>query len=198
MNIGLTGGIACGKSTVSSMLVRRGAILVDADRIAREVVDPGSPVLARVAEHFGHQILHPDGSLHRQKLGELIFGHDQARKELEELLHPPIRSVMRERMAEAQLDHPDKLVVVDVPLLFESGLEAMFQEVMVIYIPRGLQLQRLMERDKLTQEQAEKRLNSQMSIELKKDKADIVINNSGTLKETEEQVEQFWRGKGLA
>jgi len=197
MNIGLTGGIACGKSTVSAMLVRRGAILIDADQIAREVVEPGSPVLARVAERFGQDILLPDGRLHRKKLGERIFGDDAARKDLESLLHPPIRAVMKERMRENESHYPDKLVVVDVPLLYESGLEWMFEQVLVVYVPRELQLKRLMARDGLTTEQAERRLQAQMPIERKRDKADVVIDNSGTPAETERQVDLFWRQKGL-
>jgi dephospho-CoA kinase len=197
MNIGLTGGIACGKSTVSAMLVRRGAILIDADQIAREVVEPGSPVLARVAERFGQDILLPDGRLHRKKLGERIFGDDAARKDLESLLHPPIRAIMKERMRENESHYPDKLVVVDVPLLYESGLEWMFEQVLVVYVPRELQLKRLIARDGLTTEQAERRLQAQMPIERKRDKADVVIDNSGTPAETERQVDLFWRQKGL-
>ncbi|CAG7644874.1 Dephospho-CoA kinase [Paenibacillus solanacearum] len=197
MNIGLTGGIACGKSTVSSMLVRRGALLVDADQIAREVVEPGTPVLASVIERFGADLLLPDGSLHRKKLGERIFGDQEARKALEGLLHPPIRATMRARMEAYAASDPDKLVVVDVPLLYESKLQGMFQQVMVVYIPRELQLQRLMGRDKLTQEQAEKRLASQMPIEEKRALADYVIDNSGSLEDTERQIDKFWTERGL-
>ncbi|MNH95790.1 Dephospho-CoA kinase [compost metagenome] len=198
MNIGLTGGIACGKSTVSAMLVSRGAILVDADRIAREVVEPGSPALAKVVDQFGPAVLHPDGTLNRKRLGEIIFSQDEARKQLEGILHPSIRTTMRTRMAEAEQQYPDRLVVVDVPLLYESGLEVMFDEVLVVYVPREKQLARLMERDKLTLEQAEERLKAQLPIEQKKEKADIVIDNQGTLEETESQVEQFWRRKGIS
>jgi dephospho-CoA kinase len=197
MNIGLTGGIASGKSTVSAMLVRRGAILVDADQIAREVVAPGSPTLAKVVQHFGQAVLFPDGSLNRKELGEIVFADTEARKQLEALLHPSIRALMTERMEFSQKRYPDKLVVVDVPLLFESGLEAMFMEVMVVYVPRELQLNRLVCRDGLTLEQAEKRLAAQMSIELKKDRADIVIDNRGTLEDTEHLISEFWSWKGL-
>jgi len=197
MNIGLTGGIACGKSTVSSMLVRRGALLVDADQIAREVVEPGTPVLASVIERFGADLLLPDGSLHRKKLGERIFGDQEARKALEGLLHPPIRAMMRARMEAYAASDPDKLVVVDVPLLYESKLQGMFEQVMVVYIPRELQLQRLMGRDKLTKEQAEKRLASQMPIEEKRALADYIIDNSGSLEDTERQIDKFWTERGL-
>ncbi|UUZ93749.1 dephospho-CoA kinase [Paenibacillus sp. P25] len=197
MNIGLTGGIACGKSTVASMLVERGALLVDADRIAREVVEPGSPVLRQVIERFGDDLLLPDGSLHRKKLGERIFGNSEARRALEALLHPPIRRAMRSRMEEYQTNHPDKLVVVDVPLLYESKLEHMFEQVMVVYVPRDIQLGRLIERDGLSTEQAEQRLRSQMPIEEKKRLADIVIDNSGTIEDTERQIQSFWTERGL-
>ncbi|MFK7697098.1 dephospho-CoA kinase [Paenibacillus sp. HJGM_3] len=197
MNIGLTGGIACGKSTVSAMLVKRGANLVDADRIAREVVLPGSPVLAQVAERFGQAILNEDGSLNRKKLGERIFGDETARRDLEGLLHPPIRATMREQLAQFERLQPDKLVVVDVPLLYESNLASMFEEVMLVYVPREVQLARLMARDSLTAEQAERRLAAQLPIEQKRQWADIVIDNSGTLEATERQLDQFWSRKGL-
>lgn len=198
MNIGLTGGIACGKSTVSRMLVSRGALLIDADQIARDVVEPGSPVLEQVAAHFGQAVIGPDGSLQRKKLGEMIFGSPEARKQLEGLLHPPIRARMRELMTLYERDYPTKLVVVDVPLLIESNLVSMFEEIMVVYIPRRLQLERLMQRDGLSEETAQLRLDAQMSIEEKRKFADIVIDNSGTWEETNMRVELFWVGKGLA
>ncbi|MFD0698675.1 dephospho-CoA kinase [Paenibacillus sp. GCM10027628] len=198
MNIGLTGGIACGKSTVSAMLVSRGAILVDADQLARDVVEPGSPVLERVAGHFGQAVLHPDGSLNRKKLGEIVFADASARKQLENLLHPPIRALMRAQMETAEREHPEKLVVVDVPLLYESGLVAMFQEVMVVYVPRDVQLARLIQRDGLTEVSAQERLAAQMSIEEKRELADIVIDNSGTREETSLLIDQFWIRKGLS
>jgi dephospho-CoA kinase len=197
MNIGLTGGIACGKSTVAAMLVRRGAILIDADKIAREVVEPGSPVLDRVADRFGQAVLLSDGSLNRKKLGEIIFNDQKAREDLQNLLHPPIRTLMRERMRRFEQEEPKRLVVVDVPLLFESKLEWMFSEIMLVYVPRQMQLQRLMQRDGLTPEQAESRLRAQMPIDEKKSLADIVIDNSGSLEETERQIDLFWSERGL-
>ncbi|MGG1518557.1 dephospho-CoA kinase [Paenibacillus oryzisoli] len=198
MNIGLTGGIACGKSTVSGMLVSRGALLVDADQIARDVVQPGSPVLEQVAAHFGQAVLNPDGSLHRKKLGELIFGSEEQRKALESILHPPIRAAMRSQMADYEREHPDKLVVVDVPLLFESGLASMFEATLVVYVPREVQLKRLIARDGLTEDQAALRLEAQMGIEEKRSLADFVIDNSGTLEQTTQQVEHFLTEKGFS
>lgn len=197
MKIGLTGGIATGKSTVASMLQRKGAPLVDADVIAREVVEPGSPVLGRVAEWFGSDILLADGSLNRKKLGAIVFADPTQRKALESLLHPPIRALMKERMALLERQYPDKPVIVDVPLLYESGLEAMFDAVMVVYVPAELQRERLKQRDGLTEEQAEQRLAAQLPIEEKRRRADFVIDNAGTLEETQRQIDLFWKESGL-
>jgi dephospho-CoA kinase len=196
MNIGLTGGIACGKTTVSTMLVELGAVLIDADQIAREVVLPGSPVLIRVVERFGSVVLLEDGSLNRKKLGQMVFNNPQALKALEAILHPPIRAIIKERMDAFQTAHPASLVVVDVPLLFESGQQSMYSEIMVVYVPPEIQLKRLMDRDKLSAEEGIRRINTQMPIEEKKRLADIVIDNSGTLQETRNQVLEFWRRKG--
>lgn len=197
MNIGLTGGIATGKSTVSSLLAQRGALLIDADRIAREVVLPGHPVLEQVVAHFGQAILQEDGFLDRKKLGEIIFADAEQRKILESFIHPAVRAEMRRKMEEYEQEYPRKLVVADIPLLYESGLESMFEQVMVVYVPREVQLERLMKRDGLMAEQAESRLLAQWDIEWKKQKADIIIDNSKDVAYTELQLDQFWRGKGL-
>lgn len=197
MIIGLTGGIACGKTTVARMLVSRGAKMVDADVIAREVVLPGSPVLDQVAVRFGQAVIQEDGSLNRKKLGEIIFEDAVAKKDLESLLHPPIRRLMWERMHVLDEADPSGLVVVDIPLLYESGLETKFEEIMVVYVPRVIQLKRLMERDGLGREQAERRLEAQWPIDRKKALAHILIDNSGTLEQTEAQIDLFWQRKGL-
>lgn len=197
MNIGLTGGIATGKSTVSEMLVNKGAILLDADQIAREVVLPGSPVLDMVFERFGQAVRNADGSLDRQKLGDIVFADREARKELEGILHPAIREIMKERMSRAQLEHPEVPVVADVPLLFESGLQHLYDEVLLVYVPEAIQIRRLMARDGIDEEQARLRIQAQLPIEDKKAMADIVIDNSGTLESTRKQIDQFWNGKGL-
>ncbi|WP_054957070.1 dephospho-CoA kinase [Paenibacillus dakarensis] len=192
MNIGLTGGIATGKSTVSSMLIRKGALLVDADIIAREVMLPGHPVLAAVAAHFGQDIIQADGQLDRKKLGEVIFNDPEERLALNGITHPAIRQEIRRQMAEYEAAYPDRLVVVDIPLLYESELQTLFEKVVAVYVPREKQIERLMERDKITEEQALARLNSQMDIEQKKSMADEVIDNSGTMEETSEQVDKLW------
>ncbi|EHS58459.1 dephospho-CoA kinase [Paenibacillus sp. Aloe-11] len=198
MNIGLTGGIATGKSTVSALLVAKGALLIDADAIAREVMLPGHPVLAAVIQHFGQAVMNSDGTLHRKKLGEIVFADPVQRQALNDITHPAIREEMRLRMVAYEREQSDKLVLADIPLLYESGLESLYEEIMVVYVPREVQLQRLMLRDGLTEEQAGLRLSAQMDIEQKRRLADIVIDNSGTLAETERQIELFWQRKGLA
>lgn len=197
MNIGLTGGIATGKSTVSRMLAERGALIIDADILAREIMEPGHPVLAAVVQRFGEQMLQADGTLNRKKLGEHIFSDSGERAALNEITHPAIRSETRRRMAEYESRHPDKLVVADIPLLYESGQESMYEQIMVVYVPRELQIERLMLRDGITGPQAEARLASQIDIERKKERADIVIDNSKGLGETERQVLKFLESRGL-
>ncbi|WP_374017943.1 dephospho-CoA kinase [Paenibacillus thiaminolyticus] len=197
MNIGLTGGIASGKSTVSRLLVERGALLVDADRIAREIVLPGSPALDQIADRFGADMLLPDGSLDRKRLGNVVFSDDVKRKALEEITHPAIRQEMMTQMRRLEEEHPQSLVVVDVPLLYESGLTARFEEIVVVYVPQAIQLERLMRRDGLTEAEASERLLSQWDIEKKRERADYVIDNSKGMEETRQQVEQFWLQKGL-
>ncbi|RCX21798.1 dephospho-CoA kinase [Fontibacillus phaseoli] len=197
MNIGLTGGIATGKSTVSQMLVQRGAALIDADVIAREIMEPGHPVLAAVARRFGQAVLTPCGGLDRKRLGAIVFSDTEERKALEAITHPAIRLEMEQRMAELEAGDPHRLVVADIPLLYESGLESLYDEVMVVYVPRELQLERLLARDGMTRKEAEARLRAQMDIELKRERADILIDNSLGREETELQIDDFWRKKGL-
>ncbi len=197
MNIGLTGGIATGKSTVSRLLAERGATIIDADVIAREIMEPGHPVLAAVSERFGPGVLHPDGTLNRKKLGEIVFSHPEERKALEALTHPAIRAEMNRRMEELEAADPHRLVVADIPLLYESGLDPLYDQIMVVYVPREVQLTRLMLRDGLSKEAAEQRISAQMDIEIKKERADILIDNSGGLEETKRQIDDFWRDQGL-
>lgn len=198
MNIGLTGGIATGKSTVSHLLTERGAALVDLDRIAREVVEPGQAPLRQIVQRFGQAVLNEDGTLNRSKLGAIVFSNEAERKALEAITHPAIRASMREQMEALQRERPDRLVVVDVPLLYESGLQPFFERVMVVYAPRAVQLERLMKRNALSEEEAMQRINAQMDIEEKRRLADIVIDNGSSLEHTVEQVDRFWRDMGLA
>ena len=193
MNVGLTGGIACGKSTVSRMLEARGAAIVDADRIARDVVRPGQPALLDIRETFGDDVVAADGSLDRGRLGSIVFGDAAARRKLEAITHPRIRAEMKRQMEEWNAKEPSRLVVVDIPLLFESRLDKLFafEDILVVYVPREVQLERLMARDGMSREDAERRIESQLPIEEKRKLADVVIDNSGALAETERQVEAY-------
>ncbi|WP_150267137.1 dephospho-CoA kinase [Paenibacillus tepidiphilus] len=197
MIIGLTGGIASGKSTVSALLAAKGARLVDADVIAREVMLPGHPVLAAAVQQFGSGILQPDGTLDRARLGEIVFKDPEALAQLNGLTHPAIRKEIKRQMYVYEEEDPQRLVVVDIPLLYESELDNLFTQIIVVYVPRAVQLERLLQRSGLTREQAEGRLNAQMDIEAKRKRADYVIDNSGAIAETERQVAELWDRLGL-
>lgn len=197
MKMGLTGGIACGKSVVAAMLAGRGARLIDADKIARLVVEPGHPGLDRVVDRFGPGILQPDGTLNRQELGRRIFASAEEREALDGILHPLIIQEIRERMERSALERPDKLVVADVPLLYESGMAPLFDEIMVVYASPEVQVARMMQRNGLSREEALQRIASQMSVEEKARRADRLIRNDGDLDDTERQVDAFWREMGL-
>lgn len=190
--IGLTGGIATGKSTVSKMFQERGAKVVDADLVARAVVEPKSKGLQQVVAAFGERVLDSQGQLDRQVLGSIIFHDKQARQQLNSILHPLIRAEMRRQTAEIQAEDPDVIVIWDVPLLFESRLTHFVEKVIVVYISEALQIKRLMERNRLTEYDAKARIHSQLSIEEKRKLADFVIDNSDTVFNTERQVEQLW------
>ena len=188
--LGLTGCIATGKSTVSRYLASKGIALVDADLGARQVVEIGSPGLQAIADYFGSDVLLEDGSLDRKKLGSLIFSDSEKRAALDGLLDGYIRQWLRDQIDFHRQNGVD-LLVLDIPLLFEAGYEPLCEAIMVVYTPKELQCQRLMQRDDLNKAQAIDRINSQLSIEIKKEKADIVIDNSGDLAETYLQVDQW-------
>ncbi|MDT8900729.1 dephospho-CoA kinase [Anaeroselena agilis] len=190
--IGLTGGIASGKSTVSGMLRELGARVIDADAIAREVVEPGRPARDEIVAWLGRDILLADGSLDRRKLGELVFGDSKARAVLEGITHPRITAAAKEALAAAEREGC-AAAVLDVPLLYEAGWDAYVDEVWVVYVDAATQLRRLMERDSLTEGQAAARVAAQMSLEEKARRADIVIDNSGAPESTAAQVAAAWR-----
>jgi dephospho-CoA kinase len=197
MKIGLTGGIATGKSTVAAMLVERGALLVDADQVAREVVMPGEPALEAVASTFGQAVIHTDGTLNRKALGEIVFNNRDGLMQLESILHPAIRNRMQQRIRQYEEQNPRQLVVADIPLLYETGQEELYEGIMVVYVPQQLQLTRLMERNGLAQEEALRRIGLQMDIEQKRSRADWVIDNSSSLEQTKRQVDEFWKSQDL-
>jgi dephospho-CoA kinase len=187
MKIGLTGGIASGKSTLSGWFRRHGFPVIDADQIARQVVEPGEVGLKRVTEAFGREILKNDGTLDRARLGSLIFQDQEKRNELNGLLHPLIRQRMRDQM-EACESHGCPAVILDVPLLFEGPFADWTDRTIVVYVTRETELIRLMQRDHLSEGAAMTRIQAQMPLEEKKKRADAVIDNNGSVASAERQL----------
>jgi len=189
--IGVTGGIATGKSTVDRMLAGHGAIVIDADELAREAVRPGEPTLDDVATRFGRDVIQPDGTLDRGRVGAIVFADAEARRDLERITHPRITELMQERIA-AALAGPAPLVAVDIPLLFERAREAMFEGVLLVYAPRDVQLRRLRERNGLDQDAALQRLAAQLPIDEKRGRATWIIDNSHGIDATARAVDLWW------
>jgi dephospho-CoA kinase len=192
MKLGLTGSIATGKSTVSQMFKDEGCPVIDADLIAREVVEPGTPVLEEIVRHFGEHILHDDGTLNRKRLGEIVFEHPEEREKLNSMVHPAVRMEMKER-SEAAEAAGEPLIILDIPLLIENDLYYLVDEVLVVYVPDEVQKERLITRNGYTEEEADQRITSQMPIEKKRKEADYIIDNSGTLEDTRAQVKELVR-----
>nr|WP_276932693.1 dephospho-CoA kinase [Globicatella sulfidifaciens] len=185
--IGITGGIATGKTTVSHYLRQKGYTVVDADEAARAVVAPMSLGIDKVIDAFGHQMVKSDGQLDRELLGSVIFKDEAKRDQLNHLLHPLIMDWMDQQIAKAETE----IVFVDVPLLYEVGYDQKVDQVWLVYVNRLTQLQRLMERNHLTEQEANQRIDSQWSLEAKKEKADVVINNEGDLDALYRQIDQL-------
>ncbi|KES04725.1 dephospho-CoA kinase [Streptomyces toyocaensis] len=191
LTVGLTGGIGAGKSEVSRLLVECGAVLIDADRIAREVVEPGTPGLAAVVEAFGEEVLTADGSLDRPKLGSVVFADAEKRSVLNSIVHPLVGARSRE-LEEAAAE--DAVVVHDVPLLTENGLAPLYDLVIVVDASPETQLGRLVGRRGMTEEDARARMAAQATREQRRAIADIVIDNDVPLGELEQRVKDLWSG----
>jgi dephospho-CoA kinase len=188
LRVGLTGGIGSGKSEVSRRLAARGAVVIDADTVAREVVEPGTPALAEIADAFGGGVLRPDGSLNREKLGEAVFSDEAARARLNAIVHPRVG----ERMAELERAAGDAAIVVhDIPLLAENGLTAGFDAVVVVDAPPQAQVERLVNRG-MTPDQATARMRAQASREQRLAIATFVVDNSGSLAGLDREVNRLW------
>lgn len=187
--IGLTGGIASGKTTVAQRLAELGAIIIDADQLSREVVAPGSPGLQAVVQRFGEGMLTVDGSLNRAVLGRLVFADSEARKDLEAIIHPAVRTRAAELTAAAP---PDAVVVQVIPLLVETGQEGTFDQVWVVDVDPAVQRERLQRRDGLTDADAAARLQAQASRAERLAVADAVIVNDGTTEELRRAVDDAW------
>ncbi|MBO1514256.1 dephospho-CoA kinase [Metabacillus bambusae] len=185
--IGLTGGIASGKSTVSNMIRKQGIRVIDADRIAREVVEIGKPAYEQIVKTFGQDILHEDKTINREKLGALIFSEENKRQQLNQIVHPAVREEML-KQTEEEKAHQAKIVVLDIPLLFESKLTYMVDKTIVVYVDEETQLKRLMKRNSYSEEEAKMRIGSQLPLKEKVKLADETIHNQGSIEETRAQV----------
>ena len=185
---GLTGGIASGKSTVSRFLSDAGARIIDADKIAREVVKPGTPGYDAILSFFSRTILLPDGEIDRRRLGEIIFNDPDKKARLDAIVHPLVFERSAEMIAQIAAQSPDAVVIMDIPLLLEAGMGSDLAEVIVVYVPENLQLERLMNRDGIDKQAAMARIRSQMPIEKKRKLATIVIDNSSTLSDSRKRA----------
>ncbi|MFO3787251.1 dephospho-CoA kinase [Bacillus mojavensis] len=188
--IGLTGGIASGKSTVANMLIDKGITVIDADIIAKQAVEKGMPAYRQIIDEFGEDILLENGDIDRRKLGAMVFTNEQKRLALNSIVHPAVREEMLKRRDES-IANQETFVVLDIPLLFESKLESLIDKIIVVSVTKELQLERLIKRNQLTEEEALSRIRSQMPLEEKVSRADNVIDNSGTLEETKQQLEEI-------
>lgn len=190
--IGLTGGIAAGKTMVADRLAERGAVRIDADRLAREVVEPGTPALAEVARRFGPGVIAADGTLDRPALGAVVFRDPEARRDLEAITHPAVRALSARRMAEAGEADPDAIVVYDIPLLVESGRVDEFDRIVVVHAPREERIRRLVELRGMDPEEAERRIASQATDEERLAVADDVIDSGLSVEDTLAQADRLW------
>jgi dephospho-CoA kinase len=192
--IGLTGGIASGKSVVSERLASHGAIVVDADVLARKVVEPGTPGLASIAEEFGPSVINPDGTLNRQALGAIIFPDAERREALNAITHPGIIALGNQLFAAANAADPHAVGVYDVPLLVEAAHDRprRYDLVVVVHADNETRIRRMVELRGMTREEATHRLNSQASDTERLAIADVVIDSNGTLEHTLEQVDELW------
>ncbi|MFD4420051.1 dephospho-CoA kinase [Agromyces sp. NPDC058484] len=190
--IGLTGGIASGKSTVARRLVEHGAVHIDADDLARRVVEPGTPALAAIVEEFGPGVLRHDGTLDRPKLGELVFGDDEARAKLNAIVHPAVRALSAKLIEKAGREDPDAVVVYDVPLLVEASVDHPFDLVVVTNAPKRTQVRRLVEERGLDPIQAEARVDAQAGNPQRLAIADVVIDTDGSMAHTMSQSDALW------
>jgi len=191
MVLGVTGGIACGKSTVTELLGNLGATIVSADQLAREAVRPGSTILTALTDRFGQEILLPDGHLNRPALAELVFGDKDARTDLERIMHPAIAALAEDRLQKLRSEG-HRLIVYEAPLLFEAGAEKRVDAVLVVTASQEQQIARLQIRDHLTRRQALARLNAQIPLAEKIRRADFLIDNSGAKTTTTAQVKALF------
>jgi dephospho-CoA kinase len=188
--VGLTGGIGSGKSTVARLLERRGAVVFDADALAREAVEPGTPGHDAVVERFGANVLAPGGELDREALASIVFADPAARRDLEAIVHPEVRRLFAEG-CEAYRD-TDRVVVFSAPLLVETGMHTAFEVLVLVSTPVEAQIERLLRERAMSEEQVRARIAAQAPLEEKAAVADVIVDNEGNLEDLEAQVDSLW------
>ena len=193
LKVGLTGGIASGKSTVSRIFASLGAKIIDADEVAGEVLLPGQPAWTRLRQAFGQEFFHADGTVKRKKLRKLVFADPEKRKLLDSIVHPEVMKGINRRSESWSSSDQAGVLLVDVPLLLEVGVANRFDKVIVVYVSESVQFKRLMERDGIAEEEAKQTLKVQMPLSKKVEQADYVIDNSGTTEEAQAQVQRVWQ-----
>jgi dephospho-CoA kinase len=189
--VGLTGGIGSGKSTVARMLEKRGAVVFDADVLARQAVAPGTPGFEKVVERFGPNVLSPGGGLDREALASIVFADPAARRDLEAIVHPEVRRMFAEGCEEYR--DSDRVVVFSAPLLVETGMHTAFDLLIVVSAPVATQIERLMRDRGMPERAVQARIDAQLPLEAKAEVADVLVDNEGTLEDLEGQVDRLWR-----
>lgn len=191
--VGLTGGYASGKSTVAGMFVKFGAILIDADRLARKVMEPGKPAWSEIVYHFGKGILLGNREIDRKSLGEIVFKDKEEREKLNAIVHPRVLEEELKSIEKIREREPDAITILSVPLLIESGHYRHCDKIIVVTVDEETHIKRLMERDGFSREEAVRRINSQLPLSEKVKYADFVIDNSGSIEDTERQVREVFK-----
>jgi dephospho-CoA kinase len=193
LNVGLTGGIACGKSTVGRMFIRHGAHLIDFDQLAHNVEKQGQPAWEKIVQYFGESILLPDKNIDRYKLAQIVFADSQKLKTLNGIVHPYVSNEWKTLLEKTEKKEKNAIILSDVPLLFEEKMQHLFDLTLLVLISPAEQIQRLITRNDLSRDEAKRRLMNQMPIGEKARLADIVIDNQKTVAETEKKVEEVWQ-----
>ena len=191
--LGLTGGVASGKSTVARMLEEMGVHIIDFDILARQIVEHGKPAWKEIVDYFGNNILQDDGNIDRKKLSAVVFQDADERRRLEAFTHPHIAQEFVRRVNEIAIKDPEAIIQAVVPLLIECNMEDLFHVVVVVYVPQGKQIERLMKRDGISRDRAIDIIKAQMSMDEKIGYADFIIHNEDSLENTKRQVDEFWR-----
>ncbi|MBC8087228.1 MAG: dephospho-CoA kinase [Phycisphaerae bacterium] len=191
LHVGLTGNIASGKSTVSSLLAARGASIIDADVLARRVVEPGTAGLAAIREYFGNRVIMPDGQLDREALRRVVFSNPVARDTLNQIVHPRVAALRDEELQRAR-DRGERVVISDIPLLFETGLEHAFEAIVFVDAPQEVRLGRLMQNRSLPEADARAMMSAQWPSAEKRARSTFVVDNSGSLDALAPQVDELW------